>query len=64
MFQKHLPSQAFFSKVEDFSIFWSKSSFSGQLGTYNVPEGTSANPHGEARSAEFDGMGSDGIGEC
>ena len=24
-------------------------------GTYNVPEGSSANPYGETRSAEFDG---------
>ena len=26
-------------------------------GTYNVPEGPSANPYGEARRAEFDGTG-------
>ena len=25
--------------------------------TYNVPPGSSANPYGEARSAEFDGTG-------
>ena len=25
--------------------------------TYNVPPGPSANPYGEARSAEFDGTG-------
>ena len=28
--------------------------------TYNVPPGPSANPYGEARSAEFDGMGGTG----
>ena len=31
--------------------------FNIRLGNYNVPEGPSANPYGEARSAEFDGMG-------
>ena len=31
--------------------------FQFRLGTYNVPEGSSANPYGEARSAEFDGTG-------
>ena len=36
--------------------------------TYNVPPGSSANPYGEARSAEFDGTGgqvdgSDGISQ-
>ena len=31
-----------------------------RLGTYNVPEGPSANPYGEARSAEFDGTGRTG----
>ena len=61
VFQKHYRSQAFFSKVGDFSILWSKSSFSGRLGTYNVPAGPSANPCGEARSAEFDGVGLDGV---
>ena len=30
------------------------------LGIYNVPEGSSANPYGEARSAEFDGTGGTG----
>ena len=36
--------------------------FNFRLGTYNVPEGPSANPYGEARRAEFDGMdGWDGI---
>ena len=38
--------------------------FNFRLGTYNVPEGFSANPYGEARSAEFDGtdgMGWDGL---
>ena len=30
--------------------------------TYNVPPGSSANPYGEARSAEFDGTdGLDGL---
>ena len=28
-----------------------------RLGTYNVPEGPSANPYGKARSAEFDETG-------
>ena len=28
--------------------------FNFRLGTYNVPEGPSANPYGEARKAEFD----------
>ena len=28
--------------------------------TYNVPPGPSANPYGEARSAEFDGTGGTG----
>ena len=28
--------------------------------TYNVPPGSSANPYGEARSAEFDGTGGTG----
>ena len=27
--------------------------FNFRLGTYNVPEGPSANPYGEARRAEF-----------
>ena len=35
--------------------------FNFRLGTYNVPEGPSANPYGEARSAKFDGMG--GVGQ-
>ena len=35
--------------------------FNFRLGTYNVPSGSSANPYGEARSAEFDGMGWDGL---
>ena len=37
-----------------------------RLGTYNVPEGPSANPYGEARSAEFDGRvdGLDGPDLC
>ena len=34
--------------------------FNFRLGTYNVPEGPSANPYGEARRAEFDGT--DGTG--
>ena len=29
--------------------------FNFRLGTYNVPPGSSANPYGEARRAEFDG---------
>ena len=28
-----------------------------RVGTYNVPPGSSANPYGEARRAEFDGTG-------
>ena len=39
-----------------------------RLGTYNVPEGPSANPYGEARSSEFDGTDgwdrSDGPEKC
>ena len=31
--------------------------FNFRLGTYNVPPGSSANPYGEARRAEFDGTG-------
>ena len=31
--------------------------FNFRPGTYNVPEGPSANPYGEARSTEFDGVG-------
>ena len=34
--------------------------FNFRLGTYNVPEGSSANLYGEARSAEFDGTGGTG----
>ena len=34
--------------------------FNFRLGTYNVPEGSSANPYGEVRSAEFDGTGGTG----
>ena len=34
--------------------------FNFRLGTYNVPPGSSANPYGEARRAEFDGTGGTG----
>ena len=35
--------------------------FNFRLGTYNVPPGSSANPYGEARRAEFDGTGRNGL---
>ena len=39
--------------------------FNFRLGTYNIPEGPSGNPYGEARSAEFDGTdGWDGPEKC
>ena len=44
------------------SIWVLMEGFNFWLGTYNVPEGPSANPYGEARRAEFDGMdGWDGV---
>ena len=47
-----------FSKFKKpYSIWVLVGGFNFWLGAYNVPEGFSANPYGEAWSAEFDGTG-------
>ena len=48
----------------DFTIFYGfvKKLVQKNQYTYNVPSGPSANPYGEARSAEFDGVGSGWVG--